>query len=598
MTPVQLSSVTQWLDASGFSPATQTWANWGTGAGSASTSGVVLASDAALTKGLGCSPISYLAGANSSTWIRFPVNTSSLNYTVCAMTRYLSSGNKFRTLQSTTVNWLLGQQGGNVATASLGGTYLTLPAFSSNTQPTNWVFSCLSVPSSGAVLFSVSGYSAPQTMLGSSTAPPGVLGINAPGGSNSAEFGAFGIAELISWSVALGAADMASMMSYFVGKYINTGSFVTPSPALSPPQLASVTQWFDYTSINTSTQVWNNLVSPSCPAAMQGTTNATQTVQANLATNFPFPYITGGSSAAIQFPYYVATPPYSVCTLARYPNSPFPASNQAIVTGTISSWFLGQFNAATGTAGLISAGPWTLMAPPSYSTDWQWTCLSMAASGAALVFVNGASVGVNYTLASTWPALFLLSVNSPLPAGSGIFAAGTFDIAELITWNSALSSTDLAVLGTYAVNKYFPLPPPPSPPPPKPSPPPPSPSPPPPPSPSPPPPPSPSPSPPPPPSPSPPPPPSPSPPPPLPPALDCTVHPDVRFPVLFSVDVLTFRFRSSSGSAHAILRKACRTTSSLLAMSSPPLLTPCLKRAQTTPSTSLRWGHASRCPRC
>jgi len=457
-TPVQLSSVTQWMDASGFNPSLQTWTNRGSAGGSASTSGLTLGSDAALTRGAGCSPIPYVTGANLSTYVQFPVNISALNYTVCAMTRYTPSSTSNRILQSTTTNWLLGHLSGNVATAYLGGTTLLTPTFSSQIALTNWIFSCISVPSSGAVLFSVNGYSAPQTLLGSATVPPGVLGVNAPGAVNSPQFGAFAIAELITWNVALASADMASMMTYFVSKYINTGSFVTPSPALSPPQLAAVTQWFDYTSFNTNTQVWNNLVQPSCPAAMQATTNATATLQQNGATTFAFPYVTGSASAAIQFPYYTAAAPYSACTLARY-LSPPTSSYTGVVMGSTSTWFVGQLNAANGVAGLYNppapSSVWTLTSTISqYSANWQWTCLSVPVSGAALIFVNGVSLGSNSTLAGSWPALFQLAVNSPLPRDNS-FNPGPFALAELVTWNTALSIADMSAAATYAVNKYF-----------------------------------------------------------------------------------------------------------------------------------------------
>jgi hypothetical protein len=339
-------------------------------------------------------------------------------------------------------------------------------------------------PPKSALNGGTGSYYAPDWTQGDRNGGFGGGGFSGGGGGYS---GGGGSVSVSSWISGGGGSYCLQGLANCVANSYNLGDgYVTisrvSSPLPSPPPPTSTTQYANYpqpgsiTSFHTpagfsqASQTWFN--------AVTGSTSNASTSAVTLASNSgdgscaSFSFLTGSTTSTIAFQPSFAGAPYSVCVVSKYLVG--GTSNGRILQSRTGStnWLLGHWGGNAGVSTFVDSA--NTQSNDYHSgvvvprTNWVYSCAAVPSSGTVRVNVNGQdySGAQDYSTAGT-PGQ--LGVNLGGYAGEG----SNFGIAALITWNSALSLTELAAASALLATSYSlqsgtcapPSPPPPLPPP-------------------------------------------------------------------------------------------------------------------------------------
>ena len=154
-------------------------------------------------------PVEYIRGT-PTTAVRFP-NALAAEFTVCAVTRYTSSGKKGRILQSGRENWLQGHWSGISGVAHYGSWATTRNTKQNAGATSDWVVMCGQNEGAGRILVDSDANNVRSDAAAKSSWDTD-LTINT--GAHAGESSDFGIVELLSWSRALNEVEMQVAMKY------------------------------------------------------------------------------------------------------------------------------------------------------------------------------------------------------------------------------------------------------------------------------------------------------------------------------------------------------------------------------------------------
>jgi len=235
-----------WYDVGSYDSNSGTWSSKVSGSSASfSGAGTSLAQDS-VGNGAGTA-VQYLSGSTSS-FVSFPEDYSQDSaFSICTVSRYTDVYQQGRIFQSTGTNWLHGHWGGGSYTRGDGmagvayfGNWVADP----NTYPvhpnTNWVSMCSSIGADGSAIVFVNGVLLADAPSGFSL--PQQLVINAPSAAWAMETSDFGVAELLTWDVALSQAALTDA-AFFLGAKYSIGFYAAlpPAPAGSSSSSSSST---------------------------------------------------------------------------------------------------------------------------------------------------------------------------------------------------------------------------------------------------------------------------------------------------------------------------------------------------------------------
>ncbi len=222
--------------------------------------------------------------------------------------------------------------------------------------------------------------------------------------------------------------------------------------------------WYDASTLAISTspakQTWTSKLGGGIAQFSVGgataPSKASDAASAALGNSCPVSYVTGASTAKVEFPgAYATATELSICSVTRYLGT---GTLGRIIVARTGEWWHGQKGGIAGIATydgkVVSAGGVTP------NTKWAFLCTSIQLVGASAAFLNGVDVS-NATATDVAPPNYL-TINGGAPSPSD------FGVAELIVWNRALSKAELWAASAYLAEKFcFTMPPapPPAPPP-------------------------------------------------------------------------------------------------------------------------------------
>ena len=378
-------------------------------------------------------PAGFNACSNSFTALQGTTN-STIQYTTGQLPQYtlfhvarytdVSNGAIFT---SSTTNWLSGFQGGYNSVACHEG-WLTNSSNLSTNQ--SWLLS-----SDTQNLYKANGVNVTTSSAGDSFMP--ILTTNI---SSNWTTSAFQIADIIIYNSYLTPAQISTVENYLANLYglvtslKNIGVTVGTSAGLP---VAGVYSRFNASSYDLSNNVWTDLTGLCNSIPSSQITNTGLSFVQNPAgfngINVPFTALQGTTASQIK----ITTGPISQYTLfhvARYTG----VTNKQIFTSKTNNWFSGFYNGYNSVAYHESFLTNTTI---NSTTNW-----IISADTQYLYRANGVNQTISASGTNYLPAL---SINNNSTADYS-----TFQIVDIIIYNSYLTSAQIASVETYLANLY------------------------------------------------------------------------------------------------------------------------------------------------
>ncbi len=318
-----------------------------------------------------------------------------------------------------------------------------------------WTVTCTSFDTySDNYVLDVNGHAVSGSVA--SMGMPDQITINSNLPSQNAQWSAFGVAEMLVWDRAISQTELRSVSTYLTTKY-GVKLMAPPAPPVpaalpTAPSLPSNLQngmmaWYNMDGVNASANSWASNFGGGATSisAYEILTDPPGTA----ANSVPVTYLAGATTTSITFPeQYSTLLSMSVCTVSRY-TSGLGQLRQAIFQASQKNtyWLHGHYSGYSGVAyynGWLGAY-WYQLA--TTATNWVVTCTSFdTGSQAYEMMVNGHPVEGTVANVAVPNALAINSLAWQ--------ASSAFGVAELITWNRPITSTELRSVSTYLTTKY------------------------------------------------------------------------------------------------------------------------------------------------
>lgn len=342
-------------------------------------------------------------------------------WTMCAVTRY-TGGTMGRILQGSAGNLLHGHWNRQVCVAHYDG-WQTAPYM--DAADTNWAVIC-GTNAAPLVLCNGRNVATGNTNAGGSRS----VTIN-QGGCCGGERSDFGVMEVITWNRALSSQEMWKMHDYLTAKLGSPSTGVSASQVSVLPK--GLVAW--YRSEDADGKAWPSSVGRYTAKLVSGFASV-RTEAGNGASN-AVQFLRGDSSARFDFG-AVVRPVFTMCSAARYTGG----SRGRILQGSSGNMLHGHWN---NQVGVVYYDGWkTTPYRDAGNTNWAIVCTS---NQGGEVYYNARNVGNGARGAGGGRCLW---VNQGADGGG---EHSDWAIAEVITWDRTLSSSELKTAYNYLASK-------------------------------------------------------------------------------------------------------------------------------------------------
>ena len=240
-------------------------------------------------------------------------------------------------------------------------------------------------------------------------------------------------------------------MSFVPAAFIVLLLYFTPSLATLPIGKLSFlpNPWGWYSAANATSTTLYDLTGNNRDATMIGVTLGSG---AGNGAGVIIPYISGTQSSTITWPSGSIPSTFTICSITRYASSAAQTgANKLLVASGITDWFHGHWG---GTVGVVDyGGTWVAHGTSGGSTFYDWQVVCATNRGSVPTNMYGQNIARGEQSGGSGSGQLCVNANQALGTCLGCqYQPSDFGFAQVIIWDTALSSTNMATASTYLTN--------------------------------------------------------------------------------------------------------------------------------------------------